>query len=1429
MNEIANKVVPIPIPNDIIEYIISHVPSPPGVGKSAIKRAKENIISLIRDDLAQHKLVPVREAYDHFITDYIRGIHASYIDAGTPVGITCATSISAPITQISFNTHKAVGTESGIAQSFSLIRNILTGSKTDRNSTMKIMLKHPSTGTNLNNVLHVGTTKKILAMREYFEETTVKMLIESHEIIDENSPKINEIRRMMMLHSLTRSERFTKDNGYRGKHIMELKLNTYRMYSHKITMYDVARTIEGPGSGTIEDNITCIWRSQRDGYLYVLLDENKLNIRDVFDNSQSMIMIFQQYILARCNNWVVKGIPGISVIEPVLCQVCTVISKITEIGTRLFRVHISKYLTRFGASILDLYNLFHKLGYNITGYDYDELYIDINYTLNNFINDYMTQLKFINDKLIEKINALNDNILNTEENIRKLAGKPENDNKINSLRDTIAKLGKELETIKEEYAIKKEAEKISFNEHEGIITLNSKTLNNNILEEIFKEIGYDYKITKRGTILLDIDNMQFFNMFKNIVNKYTAEYEEYLKKDLLYDEGNKKDKKPTVSEKIEKVATAAEFYYINTIGVNFEEILWRDDIDIYRSYPSNPHRIAELFGIDAATLYLIIQFNNTLSKYAAKVYLDPRHILLQFYMMTNIGQVDSLSITGINRRKIGPLAAASTGHAMSTILNAGVFSTRENPAGVTTAVCIGQANKIGTGMAQVFDDYDQSYTHISERDELFEEKISEVNDLSSFLMRAKAEEENEQFEENKLTEVKDLLSFLTTNESVNEKISETEKVKITTIDEGNDIPITVKPKQGFKIIKPGINKEENGVPNITSLLSIKGMYIIGWDKFKTEPGPETKIEINLTEENVEESESSKIAETKMKEAPELMSASQTEYRKIDGVKHVKSENCTQNIDFLKEYYRDTKFDEIVESYTKGHTYGSQNKIRTILNNYNILYDNNESKEARVIILNNMFLSNSFIFDSNKANKLQIELEKSYKADGYETMGCIDEKVMNDSIRIGKYVFKIDSRIMYLRRMGTNLDLNMLLLRYKNRNYASGITFPKEVYKTMYDDGFTNEAFSSPLDSGLIEYKNTNYCSLYPDTDSIYGSLGDFFSTNIVEYGNQWIVNPPQIHNIYEMAKQKIISIYNNDPRSRFVLYSEFENDDIIKSGVVNKTIILEANKYKTWNGVGKNNAKIYFIGLTFSDNLINKILREFEVVAETRKITTITEDIPPEISPPPELPIPKTPTIKSSSPGKIQLKNPPRSLPQNAQLSQTINLSTRQPSQQNIPPMRIISPQRQIPSLQPITQNVPPSRTIPQNITSPLRMGPTQLTQQPIQQFTSQRALQNIGPPQGPPQGQKQLSPQLISLQQITSQINIQPQQNLSRNIAPTIARTNIQGQIRNINQGPLQPPQRNITMPTQISSNVQNQLPKPVSVSGFAPNIMNMPNLPNQ
>uniref|UniRef100_A0A1I8FCH8 PCIF1_WW domain-containing protein n=1 Tax=Macrostomum lignano TaxID=282301 RepID=A0A1I8FCH8_9PLAT len=55
-----------------------------------------------------------------------------------------------------------------------------------------------------------------------------------------------------------------------------------------------------------------------------------------------------------------------------------------------------------------------------------------------------------------------------------------------------------------------------------------------------------------------------------------------------------------------------------------------------------------------------------------------------------------------------------------------------------------------------------------------------------------------------------------------------------------------------------------------------------------------------------------------------------------------------------------------------------------------------------------------------------------------------------------------------------------------------------------------------------------FCSLFPDTDAPFGSLGDFFAVDFSHYPGGWTVNPPFIEELMLQVANKVLDYLNRD-------------------------------------------------------------------------------------------------------------------------------------------------------------------------------------------------------------------------------------------------------------------------------------------------------------
>ena len=548
--------VPILLTEEQINRILAEIPNPLGIGKSALAVARKHLVERVRAVLEKIKLYPIQEAYEEYKYELIRSLYGSYIEPGTSVGITAGISLGGPVTQLSLNSFHFAGAQSGVALAFQKVRDFLTGSKMNRTPQMKVYFKVPYVGADLHDILHIGTFDSIMSLRHDFEQTMVNDVVMDSHILTREESEMAGVPQLVALHSRLRPDRL---NGGITKfpltHVIELQLNTYRMFTHKIIMAMVAKAIEGSAP---PDSLTCVWRSQIDGRMYILVDETRDYGQQAMNQDMAILMFLHRYVIRQFRQWKISGISGIISIEPqevnVLKGIYRVKASRQTQGTHYIYTNNRK-IRWDGVSLADIHRLISAGGFRV------------------------------------------------------------------------------------------------------------------------RPIG---EKNKQGLYL--------------IVDGFEGNFEKELNKRVKAAQVKPLDER---TENDKTLLAATTFHYALTNGTNMEEIVWRDDIDLFRTASNHSHEILEMLGIDAARIFLIFRFMQTLQDFSS--YINPRHISLTFDLLCNLGIINSLSFVGINRRRIGPLAMASYERSLDVFLNSSIFGDKEAVVGVSPSIYVGQRSKrVGT-------------------------------------------------------------------------------------------------------------------------------------------------------------------------------------------------------------------------------------------------------------------------------------------------------------------------------------------------------------------------------------------------------------------------------------------------------------------------------------------------------------------------------------------------------------------------------------------------------------------------------------------------------------------------------------------------------------------------------------------------------------
>jgi hypothetical protein len=162
----------------------------------------------------------------------------------------------------------------------------------------------------------------------------------------------------------------------------------------------------------------------------------------------------------------------------------------------------------------------------------------------------------------------------------------------------------------------------------------------------------------------------------------------------------------------------------------------------------------------------------------------------------------------------------------------------------------------------------------------------------------------------------------------------------------------------------------------------------------------------------------------------------------------------------------------------------------------------------------------------------------------------------------------DSKLLGERRrnlllsIATPLDLEIAIYRYSamlSTGQQWGV--PQAVVDRLVDHwGVTREAFASPFNSRLVGKPGCRFCSLFPETDAPFGSLGSFFDQPDPLVGN-WSVNPPYIEATMTDAAQKVITALATPGSAQTFFYVHPDWTDSESFKLLNNSRYLRAKRY----------------------------------------------------------------------------------------------------------------------------------------------------------------------------------------------------------------------------------------------------------------------------
>lgn len=145
-------------------------------------------------------------------------------------------------------------------------------------------------------------------------------------------------------------------------------------------------------------------------------------------------------------------------------------------------------------------------------------------------------------------------------------------------------------------------------------------------------------------------------------------------------------------------------------------------------------------------------------------------------------------------------------------------------------------------------------------------------------------------------------------------------------------------------------------------------------------------------------------------------------------------------------------------------------------------------------------------------------------------------------------FKINiptKRLEALRRKGSDEEIAIMVLRYQCMvPRGNHWNIPLKFYKYIYEhEGVRLEGFSSPLNSQLMLIADDiNFCSLFPDTDKVFGSVGSFFDISEPEAIS---FNPPYTEYIINEGIKKTLTWKDTKVIYNLPCWTDMEGYDLL--------------------------------------------------------------------------------------------------------------------------------------------------------------------------------------------------------------------------------------------------------------------------------------------
>ena len=167
------------------------------------------------------------------------------------------------------------------------------------------------------------------------------------------------------------------------------------------------------------------------------------------------------------------------------------------------------------------------------------------------------------------------------------------------------------------------------------------------------------------------------------------------KKEESNDPKNNSEKKEEIKEEDDPLKETV----FETEGTNLAEIFGINEVDFKRTITNDIHDVYKVLGVEAARKTIIQEIRNVLKAYG--IYINYRHISILCDYMTQKGTLISISIHGLKKTGYGPLRKSTFEESAQILMEAGVFSEKDEIKGVSEHILLGKLARVGTGIVDL--------------------------------------------------------------------------------------------------------------------------------------------------------------------------------------------------------------------------------------------------------------------------------------------------------------------------------------------------------------------------------------------------------------------------------------------------------------------------------------------------------------------------------------------------------------------------------------------------------------------------------------------------------------------------------------------------------------------------------------------------------